>query len=180
MLAMVTRAAPVRWPAMTAAATYMGIMLGMTWLLQLFPAEPRLAPIYHRVDHMVPLAFPLVLVAPAAALDWIERRLPARNDWIVALIMGLGFVTAMLLVHWPFAEFMLSPAARNFVFAADRWPYMYPVTEWRYEFWRVDRNADGTMDVLNLASSLVFAVGIGAASARLGLALGNFTRRVMR
>jgi hypothetical protein len=180
MLAMVTRAAPVRWPALTAASIYMVIMLAMTWTLQLFPAEPRLAPIYHPVDHMVPLAFPLVLIAPAAVLDLIERRIRWRNDWVIALVMGFGFVTAMLLVHWPFGEFMLSPGARNFVFAADRWPYMYPATEWRYEFWAVDRLPDGSMDVLNLASSLAFSVVLATLTARVGLALGSFTRRVLR
>ena len=180
MLAGVTRAAPVRWPATTAAATYMGIMLVTIWVLQLIPAEPRLAPIYNRVDHMVPLAFPLVLIAPAVVLDWLHARLRTRSDWVMAAVMGAGFVLIMLVVHWPFADFMLSPAARNFVFAADRWPFMYPPTGWRHEFWTVDRNADGSW------AGVTFAIGLGIAflfatlSARIGLAWGDFTRRVLR
>jgi hypothetical protein len=158
----------------------MGILLVTIWVLQLIPAEPRLAPIYNRVDHMVPLAFPLVLIAPAVVLDWLHARLRTSSDWVMAAVMGAGFVLIMLVVHWPFADFMLSPAARNFVFAADRWPFMYPPTGWRHEFWTVDRNADGSW------AGVTFAIGLGIAflfatvSARIGLAWGDFTRRVLR
>ena len=180
MLAGVARAAPVRWPATTAAATYMGIMLVTMWVLQLIPAVPRLAPIYNPVDHMVPLAFPLVLIAPAIVMDWLHVRLHDRNRWLTAAVLGAGFVLAMVVVHWPFADFMLSPAARNFVFAADRWPYMYPPSEWRHDFWTVDRAADGSWDALAFLSGLGLAVVFATLSARVGLAWGDFTRRVLR
>ena len=180
MLAAVARGAQVRWPALTSAAIYMGIMLVTMWVLQLIPAEPRLAPIHNRVDHMVPLAFPLVLVAPAVLIDVIEQRFGRRSDWLIAGAMGIAFVAAMLIVHWPFAGFMLSPAARNFVFAADQWPYMYPVTEWRYQFWNLNETADGRWDVVGFAQALGVAVVVAAISARVGLAWGNFTQRVRR
>jgi hypothetical protein len=83
-------------------------------------------------------------------------------------------------VHWPFADFMLSPAARNFVFAADRWPFMYPPTEWRHEFWTVARAADGSWDALGFMTGLGLAVLLATLSARVGLAWGDFTRRVLR
>jgi hypothetical protein len=102
------------------------------------------------------------------------------SDWLLAAVLGAGFVLAMLIVHWPFADFMLSPAARNFVFAADRWPFMYPPTEWRHEFWTVDRGADGSWDALTFMLGLGLAWLFGAVSARIGLAWGDFTRRVLR
>ena len=60
------RASRGRWPATSVAAVYMGIVLVMMWTLQLFPATPKLAPIYNPVTHMVPPFFPLLLVIPAA------------------------------------------------------------------------------------------------------------------
>ena len=181
MLTAVARGADVRWPAFTAAAIYMGIMLMTMWVLQLIPAEPKLAPIYNDVDRMVPLAFPLVMIAPAFVIDVIEKRLRgSRNDWILAALMSVAFVIAMVVVHWPFAEFMLSPAARNHFFGADKWPYMYQVTEWRYQFWTLNKRADGSWNVLAFAGALGVGVVLAFVSARVGLAWGNFTQRVRR
>ncbi len=176
----VARAARAKWPATAAACVYMGIMLLTMWILQLIPAEPKLAPIYNRVTRMVPLAFPLVLVAPALVIDIMERaRTRLRNDWIHAAFAGAAFVAVMFVVHWTFAYFMLSPAARNFVFAADQWPYMYEMREWRHQFWFPV--GDGTTStILPLMTTLGIATLIATVSARIGLAWGNFTQRVMR
>jgi hypothetical protein len=110
----------------------------------------------------------------------IEQRHGRRSDWLIAALMGVGFVLAMLIVHWPFAGFMLSPAARNFVFAADQWPYMYPLSEWRYLYWNLNVQDDGTWDAIAFLKILGFAAVVGMVSARVGLAWGNFTRRVRR
>ena len=180
MLAGVARGAPVKWPATTAAAAYMGVMLLTMWVLQLIPAEPKLAPIYNRVDHMVPLAFPLLLIAPALAFDWLEARMKGRNDWLIAALFGVAFVIAMILVHWPFADFMLSPNARNYVFAADKWPYMYKADQWRYQYWTLDLDDAGRWSFLKFAIGVLPAVVLATLSARVGLAWGNFTSRVLR
>ena len=174
LLSSIARAARLRWAATAAAAIYLGIMLATTWTLQLFPAEPKLAPIYNRVDHMVPLAFPLLLIAPALLIDWLHLKFGDRHDWKLAVCIAIAFVGAMIAVHWPFGEFMLSPAARNYFFAGDQWPYMYRMDQWRHEFWRMDS------DVGAFALGLGKAVLFGFISARVGLAWGNWTRRVMR
>ena len=174
LLGVARAGSPARWPATAAAATYMGIMLLTMWVLQLIPAQPKLAPIYNPVTRMVPLAFPLVLVAPALVIDLLERRYHARNAWQHAFVAALCFVGVMLLVHWPFAEFMLSPAARNFIFAADQWPYMYEPREWRYEFW--DPDASTSRLLIEIGAAMM----AGTLSARIGIAWGNFTRRIMR
>jgi hypothetical protein len=176
----VARAAERKWAATVAASTYMGIMLCTMWILQLIPAQAKLAPIYNPVTHMVPLAFPLVLVAPAIVIDVLQQRAGLLNRWLLAGLFAIGFVAAMLVVHWPFANFMLSPAARNYVFGADQWPYMYKVLAWRHQFWRLDTDASGAWDALSFVRGLGIAAVLAFVSARIGIAWGDFTRRIMR
>jgi hypothetical protein len=52
----------------------MGLLCGIDWMLGLFPATPKLAPIFNPVTHMVALPFPLLLVFPAMAIDLLLRR----------------------------------------------------------------------------------------------------------
>ena len=82
ILVAAARAARLRWPATTAAAVYMAIHLLMIWILQSFPATPKLAPIYNPLTHMVPPPFPILLVVPAFAIDLILHRLERLNDWL--------------------------------------------------------------------------------------------------
>jgi len=63
----VSRASRLAWAATTTALVYTGLVLAMMWILPLFPAEARLAPIQRAVTHMVPPEFPLLLVFPAIA-----------------------------------------------------------------------------------------------------------------
>ncbi len=60
---------PRMWAATKVAIVYTLVAGGMTWILPIFPAEPKLAPIYNRIDHMVPLAFPMLLIVPAIGID---------------------------------------------------------------------------------------------------------------
>jgi hypothetical protein len=85
LLALATRAARVRAPATIAAALYTLIYIFMILALPLFPAHPKLAPIYHPLDNMLPPAFPLLLIFPAAAIDLIgwffaRRQLTFSSD----------------------------------------------------------------------------------------------------
>src|SRR3989442_14482359 len=77
----VTRAARLKWAATLAAAAYLAISLVMIWVLQLFPATPKLAPVFNPVTHMVAPPFPLLLVVPAAALDLLVRRFGPGGPW---------------------------------------------------------------------------------------------------
>ncbi len=77
LLVLAARASRVRASATIAASTYMLLYILMILVLPLFPAHPKLAPIYHPVDHMMPPAFPLLLIFPAAAIDglgWVFGR----------------------------------------------------------------------------------------------------------
>jgi hypothetical protein len=180
LLLAVARASRVRWPATLTAAVYMAVILAMIWVLQLFPATPRLAPIYNPVTRMVPVPFPLLLIVPGFVLDLLLQRMRDRNDWLLAAVAGVAFVAVMVGVHWAWAEFMLSPYARNFVFAGDQWPYTASLGPWRYEFWTLDTDAAGNWSPTLFLRGIGIAVVIGILSSRLGLAWGRWMARVRR
>ena len=174
LLAGISRSSLLRWGATTAAAFYMGLTILMLWILQLFSAQPLLGPILRPLDSMVPPAFPLLLVVPAAAVDLIMRMLPEPwprlRSWLAAIAVGAAFVAVLLAVQWFFSAYLISEGAHNFVFGADRWDYYSTPGSWQYEFWAGPLTATG----------LAWAVLIGAASARVGLWWGDWMSRVRR
>jgi len=174
------RASRLSWPATRIALIYMLMSLVGIWILQLVPATPRLAPIYNPITRMVPPAFPILLVAPALAIDMLMKRLGEKRDWKLAAALGAAFVGAMVTVHWFWAEFMLSPYARNFVIGADQWDYSSRLGTWRYEFWGLDRNSSGSWSPLKFAAGLGIAAVIAMVSSRIGLAWGKGMARVRR
>lgn len=167
------RASKLRWPATAAAAVYMGIMLIMIWVLQLFPATPKLAPIYTQITHMVPPPFPLLLVVPAVGVDLVMRHMSRERDWLLALGLAAAFVALLLAAQWWFAEFLISPKSENFFFGTGRWNYNSRPLPFRHEFWET------STDPLT-APALGIAVLFAFASARIGLWWGNWMARVMR
>ena len=174
LLVAIARGASSRWGASGAAATYMGVTLLMIWILQLFPAQPMLAPIMRHVDRMVPPSFPILLVAPALVVDYAINRLPAGagrvRQWLIAVSAGVAAVVALGVVQWFFAEFLLTEHARNFFFAGDLWDYNSPPGAFQYEFWgRPLAVADAGWVAL-----------VAAASALAGLWWGNWMARVRR
>src|SRR5687768_12806425 len=173
------RASRLRWPAATTAAIYMAIILAMVWTLQLFPAQPKLAPIFNPVTRMVPPPFPLLLIVPAVVIGLLMRRV-GGHDWRLSLAAGVAFVAVMLAVHWVFAEFLLSPLARNFVFAADQWDYTERLGPWRYQYWNLDRDALGAPSTAAFLRGLGIAVMTAIVSVRVGLWWGNGMARVQR
>jgi hypothetical protein len=175
-----SRASRLKWPATTITAIYSAISLAMMWILQLFPATPKLAPIYNPVTHMVPPAFPLLLVIPAVAVDLLMRRLGRRNDWKLAAAIGATWVLVMLGVHWFWADFLLSPAARNFFFSADHWSYGDRLGDWRYQFWTLDVDSRGSFSLLLLAKGIGIAIVLSMVASRISLALGNGMAKVKR
>jgi hypothetical protein len=168
-----SRPSRLRWPATTTAAIYTAIMLVLMWTLELFPATPRLAPIYNPVTRMVPPPFPLLLVVPAVAIDLLMRKLKGR-DWLLAVASGLAFVALMLVAHWWWAEFLLSPYARHFLFAADQWDYNAKLGDWRYQFWTAEGN------VTEMVRGIAIAAVTAVVTSRLGLWIGSGMARVQR
>ncbi len=167
------RASAARWPATTVALVYTSLSVFMILLLPLFPAQPLLGPIYVQVDRFMPPDFPLLLVVPAFALDLVMRRAGRHlNDWVLALIASVAFVAIFLAVQWPFADFLMTPWARNFFFISHRMDY--GVDPSMQERWYQLAAPD------NLAIGLPIAVAIGYVSSRCGLWWGNWMSRVQR
>lgn len=166
------RASTLRWPATTAAATFMAVNIVMLLVLPLFPATPKLAPIYNALDRFVPPPFPILLVLPAIVIDLVLRRGP-ENDWTRAALGGIGFVAVLFAVQWLVTLYLVSPRSENALFGAQRWNYNSTLGPWRYQFWglRTDPLTPG---------GLVMATALAVASARIGLWWGAGMARVRR
>ena len=174
LLVAVARGSASRWGATGAAGVYMGVTLLMIWILQLFPAQPMLAPIMRDIDRMVPPSFPLLLLAPALVIDFTLNRLPADagrvGQWLAAAGGGVAAVAVLGVVQWFFAGFLLTEHARNFFFAGDRWDYYIPPGAFQYEF---------SGRPLAVADTGWVAL-VAAASSLAGLWWGNWMARVRR
>jgi hypothetical protein len=172
ILVATARPSRLRWPATTASAIYMVIVMVLIWVLPLFPATAKLAPIHNPVTRMIPPPFPLLFIVPAFAIDLLLRRFRA-NDWLLSMAIGLAFVVLMLAAHWWWAEFLLSPAARNPFFGVDQWDYYLRVGEWRYQFWN-------TPDLPAFLRGMAIATASAIVSSRLGLWVGKGMQSVRR
>ena len=180
----VGRASLLRWPITTIAGLYMLFMAGPSWVLQLFPATPRLGPVLNPITHYQAFVFPLLLVIPGVVLDWLMHRLDKSrsnrrplNDWLLAGLLAVVFMLVLLAVQWPFAGFLhTSPFAQNWFFLSSSWTYDSP-PDWKYRH---------VFAPWNLQPAGAFAVGFGKAlvyatlSARVGLLWGNWMKRVVR
>ncbi|HYR31914.1 MAG TPA: hypothetical protein VEO93_08325, partial [Gemmatimonadales bacterium] len=173
-----TRASRLAWPATATAVVYMAVTLAMLWILQLFPATARLAPIYRSITHMVPPPFPMLLVIPALGVDLISRRQRGRvNDWVQALAVGIVFVAVLFAVQWLLAPFLISPHSENFFFGTSRWDYSSRPGPWEHQFWNTE---DGILGGKSPVWWLPVTALLGMVAARIGLAWGNWMTRVKR
>ncbi|MGE5321560.1 MAG: hypothetical protein ACM3SW_01775 [Actinomycetota bacterium] len=117
------RASGHRWARTIMTGIYSLFVLLMLWILPLFPATPKLGPVFQPITHMVPLPFPMLLVVPAFVLDLAWPRIKNTPRWQQALIGGLVFLAIFVAAEWPTAAFLNTPAARNWFFAPWNFPY---------------------------------------------------------
>ena len=196
VFALIARASKSPWAATKSALIYLVFLSAFIWILPLFHAQPKLAPIYNPVDHMVPPPFPMLLFLPALSIDlWmllLNRERPNGREsnttsvslgvrfrdwlreWGLAALLGISFVLLALAVQWPFAKFLLSPTADNWFFAGGRhWPYYVQPGPWIQQFWDQDRDP---MTWQGFFRALLFSV----ISARAGLWAGRWMMKVQR
>ena len=175
MLVGIGRAADRPWATTQMAVIYTVVQLGLLWILPLFPAVPKLGPVYYPVTHLVPPPFPLLLLPSAVALDLVRARARDWSPWRESLISGVLFLAILIAVQWPFANFLQSPAARNWLFGTKYFDYntrpfwhniryVFAEFETRAQFWR----AMGTAPVAAIVTS------------RLGITWGNWMRQIRR
>jgi hypothetical protein len=170
----ISRAAPHRWACTIMAAIYSLFMLAFLWILPLFPAEPKLGPVYNKVTHFIPPDFPLLLLAPAIALDLL-RRVSRWGVWREALAAATLFLATLAAVQWPFADFLQSPWARNRVFGTMYFGYYEPTT-WLNHLYRFDER--GSMAHFWAVLGIAFLAAL--VMSRLGIGLGDWLRRIKR
>jgi hypothetical protein len=207
------RPSGLRWARTAIATVYTVYFLLGLWVFPLFAAEPKLAPVYQHVTHMVPLWFPILMLAPALALDFLwpklrepqnwnlwlrspvaavaavvglpfhvlnklvtNQRQEAWNKWLQATVAGIVFVTALVAIQWPFANFLMSPAANNWVFGSQYHPYMAS-PEWnsvRNMFWSFEKTP------AQFWSYMALALFLSIYCTRLGVVFGDWLRKMRR
>jgi hypothetical protein len=172
---MMAKASKLKWAATLTSGIFMAIMLLLMWIIQLFPATPKLGPIYQPITHMVAMAFPVLLIVPAIGVDLVMQRVRAR-PLILAAILSVVFFALFLAVQWPFASFLMSSGARNWFFNADNFVYWLSPggVEWSRN-WVAD--PPGSLPV---AAQFAVAVVWGALSSYVGLWFGHWMRKVRR
>ena len=145
------------------------------WILPLFPAVPKLGPVYQQVTHFVPPEFPLLIV-PAVTLDWLWASTPGWNPWLQAVVSGAVFVGLFMAVQWSFASFLMSPASRNWLFGTTYFDFnLHPQSYYvRHQFVPLEKTPAQFWK--EMAASLAAAT----VTIRLGLAWGNWMRRIRR
>jgi hypothetical protein len=176
MLEGLARASGHRWARTVMTAVYSGFVLGLMWVLPLFPAQPKLGPVYQNITHMVPLPFPILLIVPAFFLDLIWPVFQDAPKWQQAIFGGVAFTAILIAVEWPFATFLMSPAARNRFFSTVDFPYFALPTSptVRHVFVHWERTSGEFW--LNMGLAFLAAV----ASMWVGIYWGNWLKKVRR
>jgi hypothetical protein len=176
LLVGLARVAGHRWARTIMTGIYSAFVLILMWVLPLFPAQPKLGPVYQDITHMVPLPFPLLLIVPAFFLDLLLPIFKDAPKWQQAVFGGVAFLAILIVVEWPFATFLMSPLARNRFFSTTDFPYFalptsptvrHVFVHWEQtplEFWR------------NMGLGFLFSV----ASMWAGIYWGGWLKKVRR
>ena len=177
-LTALARAIKLRWAATAAAAFFTGIMLLLMWTIQLFPATPKLGPIYQHITHMLGLSFPLLIIVPAVGIDlvlhWLDGRVRAM---VLALCAAVVFVGTFAAVQWPFATFLVtSPLARGPLFNADNYVYWMPPAFQAM----MQHFPPPPTGAFPLWVHAIITVAVATVACALGLGRGDWMRRVRR
>ena len=171
-----SKASRMKWGMTSIAIGYFVILGVANWVLQQFPAEPKLGPILNPVTYFQPLYFPILFFIPAVAMDMVMQKMK-RNDWIKAALISSVFVIILFTVQYPFSEYLLeSPLARNKFFGSESWTYYAdPAWQYRYKFSPEELESTDT-----LFPGLIVAILIGFVSARISLRWGNWMTSIFR
>jgi hypothetical protein len=171
-----SRASENRWAATIVTGCYTAMHLAFMWILELIPAEPKLGPVYQKITHLVPPDFPLLMIVPAIVFDVVRRRITTLNRWTQAAILGAASLASFMAVQWPFANFLMSPASRNWFFATNNFPYFVPpTTPWGSHAWLLTETTP-----IQFALRLLLALAAGTLMTCVGLSWGDWMRRIRR
>jgi len=175
LLPSLARELQMKWGMTLISFGYFILMAGSNWILQLFPAEPKLGPILNHVTHFQGLTFPMLFIFPAMLMDILMQV--KMSDWKRASLLATIFIVLMIAIQYPFSGFLLeSPSSRNWFFSGDAWSYNDP-PEWQYRF----KFHPSELEPVNVFLTGVFvALIIGTLSAAIGLRLGKWMQKIQR
>jgi hypothetical protein len=164
-----------RWACTIVAGVYTILGVALLWMFPLFPAEPKLGPVYSPVTHFIPWEFPLLLIVPAFVTDLILQRTTAWRVLVRSLAVGAAFFASFVLVQWPFATFLMSPLARNWVFGTTYMDFGTPPTSLYAQFQFVP-----PLPPAQFWRGMAIALFTTCVMTYLGLHLGRVMQRVRR
>ncbi|HLZ50021.1 MAG TPA: hypothetical protein VKP61_04680 [Candidatus Acidoferrum sp.] len=171
-----SRVSENRWAATIVAGLYTAMHLFFMWVLQLIPAEPKLGPVYQKITHLVPPDFPLLIIVPAIVFDLVRRHLAGSNRLKQAAILGAASLASFFAAQWPFANFLMSPASRNWFFATNNFPYFVPPqSHWGSYAWLPTESSPAQF-AFRMFLALLAAILMTA----IGLSWGDWMRRLRR
>ncbi len=175
VFAMLARSSRYKWACTTTAAIYTIIAIAEILIFPLFPATPKLGPVFFPVTHLVPQKFPILILFPALALDLLWQRTKTWKTWQIALVSGVIFMAGLVAVEWPFANFLLSRASENRFFGTIYFDYnSRPDGYDRLRQWY--EPARGTA----LATGLFFAAVYASIGTFVGVRFGDWMKGVQR
>ena len=125
---------------------------------------------------MIPLGFPVLVLPGAVVLDIVLNRFAARSDNWKAAVAGVGFLAATVAVNWPFAYFMMSSYARNWIFAMNEFGYDIPPSQYHLA-WTLRAYEKTYVDFW---VGMLIALIATFISARVGMYWGDWMRRIRR
>ena len=175
LMAMFWQASRFGWAATVTASVYMLCIIAEILILPLFPAQPKLGPVFYPVTHFVPAKFPILIVLPALALDLFWQRVKGWKLWQIALISGVIFTAVLVAVEWPFANFLMSHASPNRFFGTIY--FDYNSRPQGFDRLRLFFHPEYGLE---LVKGLGVAVVCAMASTWVGLAFGRWMRGVQR
>ncbi len=175
VLAGIWRASGQKYAATIVTGIYSLFIIGLILVLPLFPAEPKLGPVFQKVTQFIPPGFPPLIIVPALCLDLLWQRTRSWNPWLLALLSGVLFVGIFLAAEWPFASFLNSPASANRFFGTGYMDYGTSPNSYtaRHLFYMPESAAQFS---LWIGISALFAT----ASTRLGFAWGEWMKKIQR
>ena len=175
LFAAFSQASRSRWAATATAGVYTVFIIAEILILPLFPAEPKLGPVFNQVTHMVPAKFPILILIPALVLDLFWQRVKNWKPWAIALVSGILFIAVLTAVEWNFANFLLSDASKNRFFGTIYFDYNSRATgsDRMRQFALPEHGAA-------LYTGLLWATVYACISTWIGLLFGRWMRGVQR
>jgi hypothetical protein len=162
-----------RWGCTMMSTVYTLYGVAFLWFLPLFPAEPKLGPVHQRVTQFIPWEFPLLIVVPSIAVDLLLQRTSRWRPLARGVAAGAMFVAVFVAVQWPFANFLMTSSARNWIFGAGYMDFITAPQSYYARHLFVPADA-------HLLRGIAIAAGLACATGWIAVWAGTAMQKVRR